>query len=273
MNEFQTPKDLQAAEAELSADSGLVLVSDKGVFGLDGEHWQALTQAQWLGLELGQCEPPHLLGHYAGRSYFCQYIEPEHKLDGHWFGLRELLQNNPSWEFELVSRASQVCHWDRNHRFCGHCGSPTEYHSRVRARACPSCGLHSYPRISPCVIVLVRNGEHCLLARHNRSGRPFFTCLAGFVEAGESAEQCARREVREEVGVEIVGLQYWGSQAWPFPGQLMLAFMADYAGGEICPEPEEIAEAHWYHYRDLPLVPPSETISGQLIEAFIKSCE
>jgi NAD+ diphosphatase len=134
-----------------------------------------------------------------------------------------------------------------------------------RAMACAACRSLLYPRIAPCVIVLVTRGEEMLLARNARFPRPMYSTLAGFIEPGESAEDTLRREIREEVGVEIGESRYFASQPWPFPNQLMLGFFADYAGGELVPDGDEIAEAGWYHPRDLPPVPPPTSIAGQLI--------
>jgi NAD+ diphosphatase len=133
---------------------------------------------------------------------------------------------------------------------------------------CEPCGAVNYPRISPCIIVLVTRGEELLLARNARFPRPFYSTLAGFIEAGENAEECLRREVREEVGVEVGAVSYFRSQSWPFPNQLMLGFFAEYSAGDIVCEPGEIADARWFHYSALPQVPPESSISGQLIRDY-----
>jgi NAD+ diphosphatase len=134
---------------------------------------------------------------------------------------------------------------------------------------CPSCGLLTYPRISPAVMVLIRRGDELLLARspHFRSG--MYSALAGFVEAGETVEHAAVREVREEVGVEIANLRYFQSQPWPFPDSLMLAFFADYAGGEITPDPSEIEAAGWFAIDELPTLPDPVSIARRLIDAAV----
>jgi len=133
--------------------------------------------------------------------------------------------------------------------------------------ACPACKLIFYPRISPAVMVLVRDGEHLLLARSPHFKPGVFSALAGFVEPGENLEQCAVREVREEVGVEITNLRYFQSQPWPFPNSLMLAFFADYAGGELKLDPTEIEAADWFHISDLPKLPDHVSIARRLIDA------
>ena len=141
-----------------------------------------------------------------------------------------------------------------------------------RTTRCTACGKEYYPRINPCIIVLITRGDKILLARSSRRGTDFYSCLAGFIEPGESAEQAVRREVFEEVGLQVTNIRYTGSQPWPFPSQLMLGFYADYLDGEINPDPEEIADADWYAVDQLPKVPsPRISIAGQLIETYVES--
>jgi NAD+ diphosphatase len=135
------------------------------------------------------------------------------------------------------------------------------------AMECPSCRLIAYPRISPAVMVLVERGNDLLLARSPHFKPGVFSALAGFVEPGETLEQCAVREVREEVGIEITNLRYFKSQPWPFPNSLMIAYFADYAGGTITPDPSEIEAADWFSRDALPLLPDPVSIARQLIEA------
>jgi len=169
--------------------------------------------------------------------------------------------------FDLAGRASLLLDWRKNHRFCGRCATPTTMSTTEFSMRCPSCGLLAYPRISPAVMVLVRRGDELLLARSPHFKPGVFSALAGFVEAGETLEQCAVREVREEVGVEITNLRYFQSQPWPFPDSLMLAFFADYAGGEITPDPKEIEAAGWFSRSALPLLPDPVSIARRLIDA------
>ena len=168
--------------------------------------------------------------------------------------------------FALAGRAQQLLAWERDNRFCGSCGGAMSSHQQERAMTCEPCGSMIYPRISPCIIVLVTRGEEMLLARNANFPIEMYSTLAGFVEAGETAEECLAREVKEEVGVEVGNMRYFKSQSWPFPNQLMLGFFADYTGGEIVCEDEEIAEAYWFRPDKLPTIPPIHSISGQLIQ-------
>jgi NAD+ diphosphatase len=179
--------------------------------------------------------------------------------------LRSAMMGFPVALAGLAGRAAQVLDWDRCHRYCGACGTPTEQQPGERARRCPACGQVAYPRISPAMMVLVWRPGEVLLARAPHFAPRMYSALAGFVEAGESIEQCVRREVEEEVGVQIDDLRYFGSQSWPFPNSLMIAFTARWTGGEIVPQPGEIEDAQWYALDALPGIPPRFSISGHLI--------
>lgn len=183
------------------------------------------------------------------------------------FSLREIFQLAGRDLFQLAGRATQLLDWYKQHRFCGQCGAATERKVGEFSMHCPACGLHVYPRISPAIMVLVRDGKRLLLARSPRFKPGVYSALAGFVEPGETLEQCAEREVREEVGIEIAGLRYFDSQPWPFPNSLMIAFFADYAGGELRPDGIEIEAAGWFGPDELPLLPEPISISRRLIDA------
>ncbi|HET7092218.1 MAG TPA: NAD(+) diphosphatase, partial [Thermomicrobiales bacterium] len=209
---------------------------------------------------------------YLGRAGSVLYWSAELAADiepstgGRFVGLRTLYDVLPDPLYALAGRAAQIVAWDRDHQFCGRCGAPTEPSSRERARRCPRCGLLSFPRISPAVITLIERDERILLARspHFAPGR--FGIIAGFVEPGESLEDAVRREVREEVGIEIGDLRYFGSQPWPFPHGIMLGFTAKWAAGELTPDPAEISEAGWYGIGDLPQIPQKMSIARRLID-------
>jgi NAD+ diphosphatase len=184
--------------------------------------------------------------------------------------LRAIFQTGGAEVFALAGRATQLLDWQKNHRYCGHCGSATLIKSGELAMECTRCGLLAYPRISPAVMVLVRDGDKLLLARSPHFKPGVFSALAGFVEPGETLEECAIREVREEVGIEIANLRYFHSQPWPFPNSLMIAFFADYAGGTITPDPKEIEAAEWFALDSLPTLPDPISISRRLIDAALR---
>lgn len=185
-------------------------------------------------------------------------------------GLRELLLQGEDEHFRLAATALQILEWDRNHRFCSHCGAPTRPHpSGERAKVCTACGYSQYPRIQPCVIVAITRGETILLAQARRYTIPMYSLLAGFVEVGETLEEAVHREVAEEAGIAVRDLRYFGSQSWPFPCNLMLAFRAEWAAGEIVLEEEELQDGRFFHYRNLPMIPPAGSIAHQLIQAAV----
>ena len=181
-------------------------------------------------------------------------------------GLRPLFLHVPETMLALAQRAFQVVEWDRTHRFCGRCGTPTRNKDGERAKECPACGYVAYPRLSPAMMVLVTRDRELLLARANRFPGAMYSALAGFVEPGETIEDCIHREVREEVGVEVDNLQYFGSQSWAFPHSLMIAYTARYAGGELHADPVEIADVKWFPVDALPSLPTTVSIARRLIE-------
>jgi len=163
----------------------------------------------------------------------------------------------------------QIVNWDHTHQFCGQCGTPTVYRTAERARECPSCGLLSFPRVSPAIIVLVERGRQFLLARNHRFPPGRYSIIAGFVEPGETLEQAVAREIREEVGIQVSQIRYFGSQPWPFPHSLMVGFTAQYAGGEIHIDPAELEDAGWFTPDKLPDLPDRISISRRLIDWFL----
>jgi NAD+ diphosphatase len=184
-----------------------------------------------------------------------------------WEGLRPLFSVLDDDHFALAGRALQLLQWDRDHRFCGRCGTPTEPKRDERVRVCPACKLSAYPRVAPAVMALVHRGNQVLLARSPRFPAGMYSALAGFVEPGESLEQCLAREVEEEVGVRISNSRYFASQPWPFPHSLMIAFVCEYAGGEIRPQAAEIEDAKWFEVLQLPKLPSKISIARRLIDA------
>lgn len=174
--------------------------------------------------------------------------------------------------FAMISRAKQLFQWQKDHQFCGRCGQATEIAGHEHAARCKSCDLTQYPRVSPCIIVLVTRGDEVLLAQNIRAKKTgMYSTLAGFIEAGESAEQALYREVLEETGIQVKNAVYRNSQTWPFPHQLMLGFTAEYDSGEIVLQDDELLDAGWWSLDDLPKHPPAFTIAGWLIREYKKT--
>lgn len=222
-----------------------------------------------LGLEPHRV---HSVGRFGGRDHLAVALEPsadpaQLPLGLRAAGLRQWFGELNDTDLSIAMRAIQVLEWDRTHRFCGACGTPTELMPGERARRCPACRNATYPRIAPAMMVMVTRGRQMLLGRglHFPPGR--YSALAGFVEAGETIEQAVVREVREEVGIEIRDLRYFGSQSWPFPHSLMIAFRAEWAAGDIRIDPAELADAQWFDPDSLPNIPPRLSIARALIDA------
>jgi NAD+ diphosphatase len=184
-------------------------------------------------------------------------------------GLRQVYGRLDEDLFWIATRAIQIVDWDRTHRFCGRCGAPTEAQKAERSKKCTKCGLLHFPRLAPAIIVAIERGDQLLLARARRFPTVMYSVLAGFVEPGESLEETVAREVKEEVGLSLKDIRYFGSQPWPFPHSLMIGFTATYAGGEISLDDNEILEAGWYTVDNLPPLPGKISIARKLIDWFI----
>jgi NAD+ diphosphatase len=204
---------------------------------------------------------------YAGR------LSPDDPLPAsfEWMDLRGLLGTIGEELFWIAGRANHLLDWDQAHRFCGRCSHPTENKSDERAKLCPACGLVNYPRLSPAVIVAVTKGNRILLARNKRFRGPFYSVLAGFVEPGETLEQCVQREIQEEVALTVKNIRYFGSQPWPFPNSLMVGFVAEYADGMVTVDNSELMEADWFSAQTLPDLPSRISIARQLIDWFVNT--
>ncbi|MFH0754934.1 MAG: NAD(+) diphosphatase, partial [Candidatus Omnitrophota bacterium] len=184
--------------------------------------------------------------------------------------LRDIYLDGENELAAIAGYAKQMADWNTNFRFCGRCASPTVVLSREHARQCPKCQLVNYPRISPAIIAAVIKDDQILLARgHNSRDKEMFSVLAGFLEAGESLEEAVKREILEEVGIEVTNVQYVRSQPWPFPDSLMIGFTADYLRGDIKIDDNEIVEARWFKADALPKVPQKRSISSELIRGFV----
>lgn len=249
-----------------------IIISDDEILTIENVHpWRPLNQDewQWAGMD---AVVQHYLGESGGIPIYACEVDPEienppgYEFDTLWSFLGRV--DEPT--FNLIGRARQIVEWHRNHQYCGQCGKPTELSSNDRARVCHECKQTFYPRLSPSIIVLVTRGEELLLAKNARARANFYSTLAGFIEPGESIEDAVHREVFEEVGIRIKNLEYFSSQSWPFPNSLMLGFHAEYDSGEFVLQEDEIADAQWFHYTNLPNHPAMVSISGWLIDDCIK---
>lgn len=263
--------------------------------GLDFSHEQAQPAADsllflvegeklWLRHFNGQLHLPRLadipasvltafpIGRVANKSCFRIVVDPITALhgNGEWVGLRQAFTILEQPFFFMAGRAVQLYHWCDEHRFCGRCGSVCKRHATEHAMVCENCGFHQYPRINPCIIVLVTRNDQALLAQGAHFPTGLHSCLAGFIEAGENAEQALRREVREEVGIEVGGLRYHSSQSWPFPHALMLGYRAEWRAGEIKPDMREIVSAGWFDRSSLPRLPAANSIARELIQSWLQ---
>lgn len=206
------------------------------------------------------------IGQYAAQNIFMADLIGPEPTGSEWLPLRAALAHQPAELAPAMVRAVQLRQFQRTHRFCGHCATPLAQHSHDQGKSCPSCGQFYYPRLSPAMMVAIYRGKELLLARSPHFAPGVYSALAGFVEPGESLEDCVHRETLEEVGVRISQLRYVCSQSWPFPHSLMLAFTAEYAGGDIVPQQGEIEDAGWFAIDHLPQIPPPISIAYRLIQ-------
>ena len=224
---------------------------------------------KWTEMELTNKQ---FIGYLNEQPCFLSELTSESKLDENLVltPLRNLLGRIPDSLFTVCSRSIQLSEWNKNNQFCGSCGSRMNKHDTERAMHCECNGMLVYPKISPCIIVLVTKEDDLLLAHNKNFPGKFYSTLAGFIEPGETAEDAIHREIEEEVSIKVKNIKYYGSQSWPFPSQLMLGYHAEYDSGEILPDGEEIDEADWFNYLELPAVPTGNiSISGKLIEHFL----
>jgi NAD+ diphosphatase len=231
---------------------------------------------------LPHCNHPNTLGMMPQRIQYLGVLGEQHCFSAElavdavapqgwiWQGLRALFGALDEAQFALAGRALQIVDWDRTHQYCGACGRATAARTSERSRECPGCGLVAYPRLAPAVMGLVRREKELLLARAPRFPKDMYSALAGFVEPGETLEQCLEREVYEEVGIKVRNVRYFASQPWPFPHSLMIAFFAEYCSGEIRVDGTEIEDAKWFDVKtleNLPRLPARISIARRLIDA------
>lgn len=189
-------------------------------------------------------------------------------LTGAWVGLRETFAEAGGEIYRRAGKAAELHYWDKSSRYCPACGAETGRGGEIMKK-CTGCGREFFPQVSPAIIVLVRRGEEALLVHARNFSRPFFGLVAGFVETGESLEECVVREVREETGLEIRDVRYFGSQPWPFPSQLMVGFTAEYVSGDVRFADRELTAGGFFTKENLPLIPGPPSIARRLIDAWL----
>ena len=185
------------------------------------------------------------------------------------YEIRHLFPMLTPYDISVLGRANQLMHWIKSNKHCGYCGSIKTFSDSEEALFCKCNNIMVYPTISPCVLALIHKDKKILLARNALFPEGLFSALAGFIEVSETAEECVEREVFEEVSLKVKNVKYFGSQSWPFPSQLMLAYICEYESGEINVDGKEIVEADWYDLDNLPNTPPNSTLSGTLINSYV----
>jgi NAD+ diphosphatase len=208
------------------------------------------------------------IGTYDGHGCYCKKLNDDIVLPENLtlLDIKEITkQSGDSGLFLLAGAANHILHWSSVNKYCGCCGNKTEDKKDERAKICPNCGNIIYPRISPATITAVFCGDQILLAHNSHFKKELYSLIAGFVEPGETLEQCVEREIREEVGIKVKNIRYFSSQPWPFPDSLMMAFTAEYESGEITVDNCEILDAGWYRADSLPEIPSADSIAGKII--------
>ena len=212
----------------------------------------------------------YYLGKYLSNDYFYSFTNKEiERKDLRFFNIRTLFNNFSDEEFQIAGFAHHLALWDESSQYCGKCGSKTLSIENERAKKCSKCKHIVYPKISPAVIVAIIRDDKILLAKNSRFKGKMHSILAGFVEPGETLEECIHREIKEEVNIEVKNIRYFGSQPWPFPDSLMIGFFADYKSGEITLTEDEIVEADWFSKENLPDLPLKFSISRKMIDSYI----
>ena len=219
----------------------------------------------------------YLLGVEDGVATFA--VDAVEEVDGRWVTLMEIGAALDRRDASLLAQALGLANWHRRHRFCGGCGAPTSMGEAGYLRTCTSCGALHFPRLDPAVIMLVTDGERCLLGRQPAWPPTMYSALAGFVEPGESLEDAVAREVFEEVGLNVSDVRYHSSQPWPFPSSLMLGFTATAGDTTLVVDHDELADACWFSRADVTqaatggslMLPGPISIARQLVQSWLDS--
>ncbi|MBN2628466.1 MAG: NAD(+) diphosphatase [Spirochaetales bacterium] len=244
-------------------------VDPSEITGREGASFLKTELAQEAGM---QPSPLFLLGRMGEEPkktpLYCGSLDGNQTLPPgwHWHAFGTVFRHLPREKQAPFSRARQILHWERTHRYCGSCGTETVLAGGEPCRTCLSCGAMFYPRFSPAIIVCITRGRELLLAHNVNFPGDMYSHIAGFVETGESLEDAVRREVREEVSLEVRNIRYFDSQQWPMPHSLMLGFTAECPEGNPVPDGVEIGDARWFSPEDLPVLPHSGSIARRMID-------
>lgn len=251
-------------------DLWFIFYRSKLLIRLEGDDIDMLCYDDIGSLDLN-IKHSNYIGTLDGRNCYCgELLQDIQNIKGMEFKeLRALISVLDRDTSALIGRAFQIVEWDRTNQYCGRCGSRVVAKQDERAKLCPECGYLSYPRISPAIIVAVVKDDSILLAHNSNFKSGVYSIIAGFVEPGETFEECVAREVKEEVGIGIKNIKYFGSQPWPFPHSVMVGFTAEYACGEIKPDGVEISDAAWFNKKNLPKIPSGGSIARRLIDWFV----
>lgn len=255
----------------MPSERWFIFNNDQLLLKKEGDAYSPLTVDQ-SRLLLPHCIHHHMIKEDAEDRVYSAELAPNTHLPGNIepVPLRKALNMLGETYYSLIVRGYSILLWDKNHQFCGRCGAATQHKPNLFERFCPACELAMYPRISPSIIVRITKGNQILMARSPHFAAGVYALIAGFVEAGENLEEAVHREVKEEVGINITNLRYYASQPWPFPDSLMIGFTADYLSGELVIDHNEIEQADWYQYDQLPGWPSSSiSISRKLIDDFV----
>jgi len=264
-----SPMDWQQGMPDLNIDGGLAVAHYRMSFLSDQQ--ELLFPREWLRAQLAEhCIAEQGIGYLNGEAvYVFELAGPIELPNLQLHNMRHFMLDGRLTLFRLLAFASQIGTWAREHRYCGSCGQAMQQAIGHRMMQCEPCRVQHYPRLSPCMIVVVTRGDEILLGRSPRFVAGMYSALAGYAEPNETIEHCVEREVREEVSLEIENIRYITSQNWPFPHSMMFGFHAQYKSGEIIPQPDEIEDAQWFSIHDLPPLPPKNSIARYLIDLYL----
>jgi len=258
-----------SAPDQIAAEGAWVILQGNGTVlerTLDGLNLLQGALPAWLSVK----HPPLCIGTWRGKPLRVVSIDSSQTLQPPLVSddFNNTCEQVDIQTLTLTGLAKQILHWERQSRYCSRCGAATEPINASWGKRCTSCNHHHFPHIHPCAIILVKRGNELLLTRKAEWIPGRYSLVAGFLDFGESLEECAIREVREETGIEICNVRYVGSQNWPFPAQLMAGFVADYAAGDIRVERSELEDARWFPSDALPLLPGRRSIARWIIDNF-----